>query len=90
VRFAAASTETPRTAEEKKKELFDQRAREREARLAALRNFGQQKKEEAIKEKEELEKEAEERKQRSLNLSFSFFSAVAGADCVPVVFARTG
>ncbi|ELR14973.1 villin headpiece domain containing protein [Acanthamoeba castellanii str. Neff] len=68
VRFAVTAAETPKTAEEKKKELFEQRAREREARLAALRNFGQQKKEEAIKEKEELEKEAEERKQRLVAL----------------------
>lgn len=57
-----------KSAEDKKKDLFEQRAREREARLAQLRNFGQQKKEEAIKEKEELEKEAQERKQRLVAL----------------------
>jgi len=63
-----------KSGEEKKQELFEQRAREREARLAAMRNTGQKRKEDAIKGKEELEKEAQERKQRSafLRKAFSF------------------
>ncbi len=65
--FEAKKEDQVKALEERRKELFERRAKEREQKLQMLQMFEKQTKEKVAKEKEMLEKEAQERKERYVN-----------------------